>query len=323
MGESAAPRQGAPLYRDFMTGEDLDAQYQTSRSVPDSEAYARDYASRSAKTRRRLRCALDVRYGESEEERLDIFHPRERNGPVVMFFHGGYWRKYHSEDFSFVAEGLIKAGATVMVVNYSLCPAVTLTQIVNQQRAAVAWAYAHAGEHDADGSRLFVAGHSAGGHAAVSVLVTDWAGIFGLPGDVVKGALAVSGVYDLRPLPFTFLQPVLQLSDEEVRELSLIDRLPSRIAPLLISYGAAESAEFSRQSAALYESCRRRNLPVRLLPALDRNHYDVVYDLATAGSPMLRAFVELIVPTPSTRGDADTAAGLTAGVPDGLTEASC
>jgi arylformamidase len=135
-----------------------------------------------------------------------------------------------------------------VVTNYALCPAVTIDEVVRQTRAAVAWAYRNARSFGGDPERLHVAGHSAGGHLVAMVLATDWPGDYGLPADIIKGATAISGLFDLAPFPYTFLQPKVQLTWDQVRRNSPILHLPATAPPLLVAYGEDETAEFKRQS---------------------------------------------------------------------------
>ena len=132
---------------------------------------------------------------------------------MLVYIHGGYWRALDKRDASFVAPPFVAAGALVVVPNYALCPAASIDEIVRQQRAALAWVWRHAAAHGGDPERIVVAGHSAGGHLAATMLATDWPGVDpGLPADLVKGALSLSGVFELEPLRHApFLAPDLQL----------------------------------------------------------------------------------------------------------------
>ena len=110
------------LYRGFSTQEELDEQYNLRESVPDFPAYERFYKEQSEKTREQLECWLDVPYGPTLAEHLDVFPAGEPETPILVFFHGGYWHTFGSKDFSFVAEGPVSAGVTTIVPNYALCP---------------------------------------------------------------------------------------------------------------------------------------------------------------------------------------------------------
>ena len=137
--------------------------------------------------------------------------------PVHVFIHGGYWRRFSARDHDFVVPQLVAAGLTTVVVNYALCPIVSLDEIVRQVRAAIAWTFHHAAEFGADPQHLTISGHSAGGHLTAMALLTDWAGDYGLPADLIKGAVAISGLYDLGFLPYSYIQPKVQATWDQVR----------------------------------------------------------------------------------------------------------
>ena len=128
--------------------------------------------------------------------------------PVLVFIHGGWWRSLDKADHSFVAPAFNAAGAMVVVPNYALCPAVTIEDIALQMVRALAWTYRNAALHGGDPRRIVVAGHSAGGHLAAMLLCCDWRTVdAALPGDLVRDALAISGVFDLEPIRRTPLSP--------------------------------------------------------------------------------------------------------------------
>jgi len=280
------------LYRDFASIEELDAQYNLDDNVPDFPKYIESYISRSAMARETLDCSLDVPFGPTVEEHLDIFRAETQGGPAMVFIHGGYWRITSSKEWSFLADGPVAAGYSTFVTNYALCPMVTIGEIVRQHRAAIAWIYRNAEELGIDRQRIIVTGHSAGGHAVAEVLATDWQADYGLPADVVKAGVAISGVFDLRPLPNTFLAPWLQLNQTDVARLSPQLNIPRSIPPLAVMYGSQETQEFRRQSIDYHDSCKEAGLDVELM-ALPRHHFDILDDLADNQGPIFRAVDKL------------------------------
>ena len=289
------------LYRDFRTQEELDAHYRLDL-VCDVQAYMEGWQRDSERARAELEHRPDVPYGPSLDERLDLFPAPPRAGggrgapPILIFIHGGYWRRFTAREFSFVARGPTAAGLTTLVPTYSLCPKVTVDEIVRQMRAAVAWAWRNADEIGGDRERIFVAGHSAGGHLTAMCLLTDWEGGYGLPRDVVKGGCAISGLFDLRPFPYTYLQPALQLDMAQALRNSphLLD-LPGAAPPLLVTYGTAETPEFQRQSEDFLARWRGHGLAGRSFPQPGRDHFTAIADLADADAPLtveIRRMVE-------------------------------
>lgn len=284
----------APLYRQFTTPAELDAQYDVERSVPDFMVYARHYVDESKLARHRLKCTLDVPYGPTRDEHVDVFPAEPRGAPVLVFFHGGYWRMLSSKDFSCVALGPVAAGVTVVNVNYALCPKVSIDEITRQARAAVAWTYRNAAGFGADPERLYVTGHSAGGHLTAMCLATDWPGEYGLPADLIKGAMPVSGLFDLHPLRYTLLQPQLQFTGDEITRNSPLFHVRRSGAPVLVTYGAAESAEFARQSEAYLDAWTSSGNTGELWPQPDANHFTAIYGFEDPRSELCRRLLRLM-----------------------------
>ena len=283
------------LYRDFATQEELDAQYDLESTVEDVSLYADFYAKESEKVRAEFEHRLDVPFGPTLVEHLDLYPaPGGASGtPVLVYLHGGYWRSRTSKEFGFVARGPASKGVATVVVNYALCPEVTIDEIVRQARAALVWTYNNAPSFGGDPERIHVAGHSAGGHLTAMLLATDWEGDYGLRGDIIKGACAISGLFDLAPFPYTFLQPSLQLTWDQVLRNSPIRRLPDEAPPLLVAYGEDEPSELRRQSEDFFAAWRDKGLPGDLLrPLPGKNHYDVIDGFLDAESPLCSAILE-------------------------------
>jgi arylformamidase len=283
-----------PLYRSFTSQAQIDSEYDVEKSVPDFMVYARHYIDESKLARHRLRCDLDVRYGPTLDEHLDLFHGDGRRSPVLLFFHGGYWRMLSSKEFSCVALGPAQAGVAVLNVNYSLCPKVDLGEIVRQSRAAVVWAWRHAADFGGDRERIYVAGHSAGGHIAGMLLATDWQTDYGLPADVIKGAMPVSGLFDLRALRYSWLQPMLQLDAEQVERQSPLFHVRRNAAPILVSWGGAESAEFERQSREYLAAWELAGNRGEAWPQPEANHFTAIYGFEDPKSELCRRLFRLM-----------------------------
>ncbi|MGP9588838.1 alpha/beta hydrolase [Halomonas sp. AOP42-B2-16] len=268
------------LYQHFATQEEIDRAYDPMMGR-DPTVLVKNWRERSEASRANHRTTLGLAYGPSLAERMDIFHadaPHADNpqAPVHVFFHGGYWRSLSQREFSFIVDDLVKTGITVAVVNYALCPQVRFSELVRQSQAAVAYVYTHAAELGIDPEQLSISGHSAGGHLCALLMSTDWEGIFGLPNQLIRGALCVSGLYDLRPFPWSWLQPKLQLTGRDVQEFSplwLACRVPAEVK---LVAGALESAEFARQMSAYSEhlSEQSQNVTQQLLPEVD--HFSIL-----------------------------------------------
>src|SRR5690625_230355 len=281
-----------PGGRVFKSLEELDQEYDIDASVSDFDSIMNRFVSDSASTREELDCTLDIAYGPTIAEKLDVFHG-EPGGPVVVFIHGGYWKMATSKEFSFVARGLVSRGATVIIPTYALTPSVTMDEIVRQHRAAITWAYNHAEDLGADPKQLIVTGHSAGAHGVAMVLATDWENDYGLPTDIVQGACAISGLFDLQPLPYTFVQPSLQLTRDQILRNSPILNLPKSAPPLLVTRGGKQTSEFLRQSDDFYTAWQASGLPGEYWTQPECNHFDELFPLAESDSELTNKIIQL------------------------------
>ena len=240
-----------PVYLNYNQAA-LDRQYNARAAVPAFDAFVKRWLADSKQASEELSCTLDVPYGESDDEVLDIFHPaRGSPAPVLMFFHGGYWRAGDKSWFSFLARPFVERGAMFVIPKYGLAPRHNMDELVNQCRRAVAWTHLHADEYGGDNARLFISGHSAGGHITGMMLAADWATHGGMPADTIKGITGISGLYDLEPIRLSHVNKPLQLTKASVERNSPV-RQPLCITPPpnLLAYGELESSEYCRQAAA-------------------------------------------------------------------------
>ena len=274
------------LYQNFDAQAQIDAQYNPSLALPAGDSPGAHYAKQAEAARTGLPCHLNVPYGPTRAETLDIFPAAQANAPVFVFIHGGYWRAFSSKDFSGVALGLQRRGITTVVVDYALCPFVTIDEIVRQVRAASAWVLRNIAQYGGDPTRVSVGGHSAGGHLTAMCLQTEWARDYGLPQDPFAAAIAFSGLFDLKPLRYSYLQPMIQLDDGIVQRNSPAFAVRPCTTPLWITWGADESSEFARQSQVYRDAWQAAGNTALLQAQPNANHFTVIHGLEDAQSPV-------------------------------------
>ena len=240
-----------------MGQSEIDRQMNLRARCPEHGEYFERWANDSAAARERLVAHLDLAYGDSEGETLDLFPDPARSEPtpLLAFIHGGYWQGLDKGDFSYLAPPFVEAGIAVASINYDLAPKVRVGEIVGQVLKAIAWLAEAAPAYGIDPERIFVAGHSAGGHlTAVAMAEAS-----------VKGGCSISGVYELEVVRLSFLQEVLNLDPETVRTMSPLRNLPERAGPLICAVGSEETEEFLLQQDEMVAAWRDVGLDVRVV----------------------------------------------------------
>ena len=267
--------------------------YNNRAAFPDHPQWFARWAAASEAVRQRLDAHLDLRYGDSPRQTLDVF-AAARPRAALLFIHGGYWRALDKSLHSFVAGPLVDRGVSVAVMNYDLCPAVGVPHIVEECREAVAWLGRHGTNYGMPVDRLVVAGHSAGGHLVAMLFATDW-DRYGISPNLVGGA-AISGVFDLEPLVQVSFNTDLRLDAATARGISPIHMVSGSAAPLLLAVGAQETGEFRRQTHMLWDAWPANRPPGAAGPMIipDRHHFSVLSDLEDPKSELSQGIAALL-----------------------------
>jgi arylformamidase len=277
------------------TPEFVERGYNNRAAVPDHPVWLARFTESSATARAALAPKLDLRYGPGPKETLDLFVPAGRARGTFVFLHGGYWRALDKSDFSFVAAQFVARGFSAAVVNYDLCPDVSIGTIVEQSRRVVAWVVREGAAHGANSDRIVVGGHSAGGHLAAMLFMTDWTA-YGIVRDPIAGAVSLSGVHDLAPMVRFSFNADFKLDAAEAARLSPVFLTPRSRAPLVLAVGADETSEFIRQTRILWDAWPANRPPGARAPLIvpGRHHFSVVVDYADAGSALTQATLALL-----------------------------
>ena len=266
-----------------MTQEELDKAYTQSSYAPNMRQVIARWRANSALVRDRIGNPLRLAYGDNPVESLDVFAARQVAAPVHIFIHGGAWRVGKAENYAFPAEMFVKADAHYVVPDFNWVQDVddSLLPIADQVRRAVAWVYRNATEFGGDADRIYLSGHSSGGHLAGVILTTDWKNEFGLPNDIIKGGLCCSGMFDLKPVRLSARGDYIDFTDEMEDALSPIRHIDKLSAPLIIAYGSHETPEFARQSGDFAKAVADAGKSVQLVVAENYNHFEIIETLAS------------------------------------------
>jgi arylformamidase len=270
---------------------DYETEYDNRGRVPEHpEIFARWQREAAAYRAAARGAEFGLSYGPSPRQTIDLFPAKDDDAmtPLALFIHGGWWRSLDPAMFSQVAAGPNARGVTVAVTGYDFCPTCSIATIIEQMRATCLWLWRR--QH----KRVFVYGHSAGGHLAACLLAQDWQAFASdAPADLVPAAYAISGVFDLSPLVHVSQNSDLRLDEAEARRVSPLHwKVPAR-RTLDAVVGALESSEFLRQSKIIAEGWGARGVATRYEEIAGTNHFTVVDALGDADSTMTKRLVQL------------------------------
>ena len=265
-----------------MTRAQLDAAYNNSAAVKNSAEKLAEWQQRSKRMRAERNELLDLPYGPRPRNKVDIFRCGRAGAPLLAYIHGGYWHRNAKEFYACLAEGPLARGIDTALIGYTLAPEATLTEIVEEARAALRWLRAKGPRHGVAAAKLIVSGWSAGGHLTAMALADADAG------------LAISGIFDIEPCRLNYLNEKLNMSLEEQVLLSPIRQLPPRSPPLIIAYGAVELPELQRQSRDYHAARGAAGLPSELLVLEGHDHFSILEELASPTGQLTSAVVRLV-----------------------------
>ncbi len=280
---ASSAAKGPCVFLDYDQAE-LDAAYNQRTYAPHSDHVRNRMSVNSDAVRARIGAPQRLAYGPTEIEKLDIYPTSQPNAPVNIYIHGGAWRQGLAKGCGFAAELFVNAGAHFVVPDFVFVQDApdSLRTMADQVRRAIAWVYNNAASFGGDPDRLYLSGHSSGGHLAAVALTTDWKRDFGVPPDILKGGLCCSGMYDLHPVRLSARSSYVRFDDKMVDSLSPILHIDAINAPLVLAYGTLETPEFQRHAKTFAEAVRNAGKPVELLVGEGYNHYEI---RETLGNP--------------------------------------
>jgi arylformamidase len=291
-----------PFVDTALTEADRERAYSPSSCIggdyqPFVEAYARQ--SMAAREQAMVLGArwLEVKYGSALTQRMDLCVPPRRNpslplAGVLVFIHGGYWQELSAAQSLFAAAECARRGLAFCAIDYTLAPAVGVAAIVEECREALCVLAEQAPSWGVDPRCIVVAGHSAGAHLAAMACLPQWSGME-RRGFEPLGTVLVSGIYDLTPLVGTSINEALGLNVPQARSISPAFHSVVGFPPSVVAWGEIETEAFKQQSQRFAEQIAHAGAPCTQQEIHERNHFDVILDLANPDTALGRLTLDL------------------------------
>ena len=274
------------LYRG-LGREALDVAYDNTNAVgmEKRNAYISDWVKRSETVSNAWSPRSNISYGSRPRQRLDVFPCGSTDAPTLLYIHGGYWQMGDKEAYGFIGDALLASGFNFVLVEYTLAPEVQMDDIVSEINAAIDWVIEKISKYGGDPRRVFICGHSAGGHLT-AMAMNDRR---------IAGGIAISGLFDLEPIRLNYLNQKLGLDEAEMLRNSPIRHIPAESSPLIVTVGLDELPELIRQSEDYYNAWQSRGHDGQYLPIPGHDHFSVLEELARADGLILKALKNLAV----------------------------
>ena len=295
------PHHKGPLvFLDYDQVE-LDASYDQVYYEPLIGDVGKRLNSNSDAMRARIGAPKRVAYGPTEIEKLDIYPTTRPQAPVFVYIHGGNWLVGSSAGAGYPAEMFINAGAHYVALDFISVKEAggDLETMAAQVRRGIAWVYKNAASFGGDQERIFIGGHSSGGHLCGVALVSDWQKEFGLPENTVKGGLCMSGMYDMTPVRLSWRRTYVNFNDSMVDAMSAQRHIDKLRAPITVTYGTLETPDFQRQSRDFAAAVKASGKPVQIIEAPNYRHLEMAESLGNPYGPNGRAALAMMKLAPA------------------------
>ena len=264
----------------------------------EAEDYARQALDRSRRASARVRNHMDIRYGDDYWQKIDIYLPDDTDAtdlPVLLFAHGGAWTHGYKEWLALMAPAIVDTPAIFVSVSYRLAPECRFPGPLEDCIQALAWVYDHIGEYGGDVDRLYVGGHSAGGHLfALAALKPEMLTRAGLPANLIKGCMPICSQLNL-----VFDDPAPDSGEARIYEMFLADRADDRAAsplhsiganppPFFIAHGGDDFPRIIESNKKMIAALTRAGAAVRSHVEPGATHFGLALQMEDPGSPVMR-----------------------------------
>ncbi len=266
-----------------MSKEELDLGYDCTKTVPDFPSVYESCKERSSAIYKQYECRRNIKYANAERTTFDFFPSQKPNAPTIIFIHGGYWQSCQKEDFAYAVEGALKKGFQAILVEYTIAPEASMTQIMTEMTLFLNYLQDNASSLNLVKGKICLSGHSAGGHLTAA----------NKDHPIISHAFPLSPLVDLEPISLSFLNDLLQLTPEEIEKYSPINHV-KKGPPMIICVGEAELSELVRQSKIYYEAMKQCQDNIELLLPAGHNHFSLLDELASIDGQITTALIKLI-----------------------------
>ena len=279
-----------------MDHETLEREYSPSSCIDDIMVFIKQYINESKKAHRVLKDVMkpDVRYGPEQRSNMDMFVPKSNQLlPIHVFIHGGYWQELSKNESAFAAPNFIDNNVIFIAFDYTLAPEANLYEIVDQTRRGILSILKNAEKFGGDPDNITISGSSAGGHLVAEILSTKWKD-YGFNECPIKGALCISGVFDLEPIVDTYVNDPLKMTKKDAYKLSPLHHISNQSCPIIFTVGENETSEFHRQNDEYMMACKEKGIKTSFVEMYGFNHFDIALDLNNKNSPLFQAVLDQI-----------------------------
>ncbi|WP_288409831.1 alpha/beta hydrolase [Acinetobacter soli] len=275
------------------TQSELDKNYTQTEWAPNAKQIMDRVSYRSDLTRKSLGNPKIFQYGASANEKLDFYKSSSKNAPLLVFIHGGAWKSGNAKDYDFIANPFLANGISVAILDFDDVTKVGLDGMVKQIRTSLKWIYNNSYSLKINKDKIYIAGHSSGAHLAGVITTTNWESE-NLPKGFIKGAVLISGLYDMNPVRLSVRSKYINFNDKTEIDMSTIKRVETINVPLIVSYGSLESDEFKRQSDEFVKKLKDSQKEVKFIMQPYFNHFEIVEDYGNQYNPLTKMTIEMI-----------------------------